>query len=273
MVAFEYNPAALQSLLWCKLHGKKFVHLTDGTLYSERYVDTLRKLSRKLITKQADACIASSTKAKEKLLAYGVPEHKIFLSLLTVDFEENEIEKREAVSGRLLYVGSMVKRKGLDLLIQALPYVQAEWKLHIVGNGSEEEIAQLTQLAQNAGVSERIIWRGYQEGEALAQEYRQAKVFVLPTREDCFGLVLLEALAHGVPIVSSKYADGAYDVISNAQEGCVVDPEDAQAMAKEIDRYLLLDENKTIAAGENLKRFKFENVAKGYQDAVSFVSK
>lgn len=87
VIAMEYNPAALQALWWCKRNKKKFVHLTDGTLFSERNIGKIQKLARKIITKNCDAAIASSTRAKEKLLVWGVPEEKIFISLLTVDIQ------------------------------------------------------------------------------------------------------------------------------------------------------------------------------------------
>ncbi len=271
VIAFEYNPAALQSLLWCKLHCKKFIHLTDGTLTSEREVGRVQRLARKLVTKQADACIASSTKAKEKLLAYRVPAEKIFVSLLTFAFDTQQKRVGDLQSGRILYVGSMAERKGLDLLIDALPHLQSQWQLHIVGNGTPQEIAQLTQQAQAAGVGEQIVWRGYQEGEEMAKEYQESQVFVLPTREDCFGLVLLEALSQGVPIVSSQYADGAYDVIATEQDGTVVDPYNAHALAKAIDHYLAADALPARKFSKNLDKFAFVQVVKGYISAIEHV--
>ena len=54
-------------------------------MFSERNIGKLQKVTRKIITKNCDAALASSTKAKEKLLAWGIPEEKIFLSLLTLD--------------------------------------------------------------------------------------------------------------------------------------------------------------------------------------------
>lgn len=67
---------------------------------------------------------------------------------------------------------------------------------------------------------------GYQEGEPLQKLYRTADAFVLPTREDCFGLVLLEAMCASLPIISSKYADGARDLVSDGENGYIIDPED-----------------------------------------------
>ena len=271
VVAWEYNPAALESLVWCRVRGRKFIHLTDGTLHSERNIGRFQKLARKIICSSTDACIASSTKAKEKLISYGVKEEKIFLSLLTVDISSFNKVERERIPGRILYVGSMVKRKGLDLLISALPYIADEYELHIVGNGSEEQIEELKRLAIQKGVANKIVWRGFKEKEELWKEYSQANVFVLPTREDCFGLVLLEALCAGVPIVSSKYADGAYDTILPGVNGVIVDPFKAKEMGEAISDVLANEQYYNYEGTDDIKdKFLFENVSKGYEKAITY---
>lgn len=271
VIAFEYNPAALQALFWCRTHGKKFIHLTDGTLHSERNINPVQKLTRKIICGSADACIASSTKAKEKLLAWGVAEEKIFISLLTVDISPYRGLERTPVPGRLLYVGSMIPRKGLDLLVDALPYVKEAVELRIVGNGTEDQIQELKQTAAEKGVADKLTFCGFLQGEALLDEYRKAHVFVLPTREDCFGLVLLEAMCAGVPIVASKYADGAYDTVIDGQNGYIVDPFSPTELAQAIAR--VLEECDALATSkEQIEKFTFGNVSAAYVKAVDYVS-
>lgn len=54
VIAWEYNPSALKALLWCKCHGRKFIHLTDGTLHSERNIGHVQKLMRHIIIRHAD---------------------------------------------------------------------------------------------------------------------------------------------------------------------------------------------------------------------------
>lgn len=268
VIAFEYNPAALKSLLWCKTHRVPFIHLTDGTLNSEKAIGTVQKLSRKIITRGAATCIASSTKAKEKLLSYGIQDESIFISLLTVNRKQYAAVNAERIPGRLLYVGSMVKRKGLDLLIASLPHLKAEWQLHIVGNGSQQEKVILQKAAETANVADRITWCGYKEGTDLVHEYKEASVFVLPTREDCFGLVLLEALYAGTPIVASSYADGAYDIVENGVNGLIADPYQAKEFAVAIDRVLESEVYSAEAGKTDTSKFLFCNVAKGYCDAI-----
>ena len=267
VIASEYNPAALQALFWAKSHRKKFIHWTDGTLHSERNIGKAQKLMRKLICGSADACIASSTKSKEKLLFWGVPEEKIFVSLLTVDINPYLKLVRKPIPGRILYVGRITRGKGLELLLDALKYVEQDFNLHIVGDGEAELVAELKENAVALGIADKITWCGYKSGAALEEEYRCANVFVLPTKDDCFGLVLLEAMCAGVPIVASKYADGAYDIVEEGRNGFIVDPYSPMELAQAIDR-AMTEHEKLIANREQIERFAFENVSTAYENAV-----
>lgn len=270
VVASEYNPAALQALFWAKCHGRKFVHWTDGTLHSERNIGAVQRLSRKVICSGADACIASSTKAKEKLLAWGVAEEKIFISLLTVDISRFRKVERAPAPGRILYVGSMIPRKGLDLLVDALSHVDCDFELRIVGNGTPEQIAQLKAAAEEKGVLDKLAFCGFLQGDALAEEYRKARVFVLPTREDCFGLVLLEAMCAGVPIVASKYADGAYDTVIEGVNGYIADPFCAEEFGGAIKKLIEKDLPMGSAVIQKAECFGFANVSEGFESAVTY---
>ena len=118
---------------------------------------------------------------------------------------------------QLLYVGSLIQRKGLDLLLPALAKTPQNIRLWIVGEGQEKDLLQ--KQCTELKISDRVEFLGYQEGEPLQKLYRTADAFVLPTREDCFGLVLLEAMCASLPIISSKYADGARDLVSDGENG------------------------------------------------------
>lgn len=270
VIAMEYNPAALKSLAWCKLHKVPFIHLTDGTLHSERDIGKVQKYTRRIICKHADAFIASSTKSKEKLMAWGVDEKEIFISLLTVDIDKFRDIVREPIPGRILYVGSMVKRKGLDLLIDALAHVEEKYELRIVGNGTEEDCERLRKLAVEKGVDRYIVWCGFKEGEDLINEYRHAQIFVFPTREDCYGLVLLEAMCSGLPIVTSRFADGAYDIVQDGVNGYIVDPYDENELASAIDKAMKEKKIQECVNENCYERFLYKNTVQGYLKAVSY---
>ena len=268
VVAWEYNPAALLALRWCKRHERKFIHVTEGTLTSEQNLNVIQRVSRRYIISRADYCIACSTKAKEKLLAWDAEPLHIETALLTVDIDSYLKNPRNPQTGRILYVGSLAKRKGLDLLVDALPKIRRRFELHIAGDSEGEEKEALKASLKAKHLDHCVQWCGYLEGDSLLKEYSEASVFVLPTREDCFGLVLVEAMAAGLPIVSSRYADGSYDVIRDGLNGEIVDPFDSTALARAIENRLDNQTDMRIGNEELIDKFRYDNITAHYYNAL-----
>ncbi len=236
VIASEYNTTALQAFLYCKLNKKSYITMTDGTLFSERNFGKIKKLLRYIVIKGADFCIASSTKSKELQLHYGAKEDNIIIAYLTVDIEKYRYKREHYDASKLLYVGSLIYRKGLDLLIDALSLVDKRYVLTIVGNGWEKE--GLIKQLESYGISDRVVFKDFLEGEELVNEYKNNDIFVLPTREDCFGLVINEAMAASMPVISSKYADGAYDLIEDGKNGFIANPYNKQEFADRISELI-----------------------------------
>ena len=269
VVGSEYNPTILQALQYCKRKKIPFVSWTDGTLFSERNRNFIQKFLRRYVIAKADAYIGSSTKSKEAQIYYGADEKKCYVSLLTVDVEKYIQKPRGIGKGKILYVGSLIERKGVDLLFQALSNVKHSFDLYLAGNG--EEKGKLENLAKELDIQENVHFLGQLSRDELLIHYADSDMFVLPTREDCFALVILEAICSGLPIVCSKYADGAYDMIREGENGFIVDPYDAKTFAEKIDRLLgdsqLCQEMKKQSE-KVIDKFRFSNTAKGYLKAI-----
>ena len=201
-------------------------------------------------------------------MAWGVPEVEIETAFLTVDIRPYLKLAYQPERGRILYVGSLAERKGLDLLIQALPLIRQNYELHIVGDSEGKEKEQFKELLKDKHLDHKVVWHGFLQGDALYHEYQQAAVFVLPTREDCFGLVLVEALAAGVPIVASKYADGAYDVIKEGVNGIIADPFIPGELAKGIENYLRNTKDMRTDTAEIVNSFRFSDVIKHFYEEI-----
>lgn len=272
VVAMEYSPAILQAMRWCRKKKVRYISWTDGTINSEKNIGKLQRMSRKYIFKHADAFIASSHASRENQLAYGADKDKCHISMLTVDVEKYIIDSKTEYNDTLLYVGSLIERKGVDLLIEALAKSNSRPKLVIVGNGQEKD--KLIKLATKLGVLDRIEFKGFLEGEALRNCYADAGAFILPTREDCFGLVLIEAMCAKLPIIVSKYSDGAAETVTDGVNGFIVDPYDVKEMAKAIDKVFEKTE-KMVKMGQEsfsrVDRFRFSEVSKGYLAAIKSV--
>lgn len=135
---------------------------------------------------------------------------------------------------RLLFVGRLRYYKGLDTLLQALPLVP-QARLTIVGTGPMQ--AEWQGLARELELAERVVFAGEVADEELPAYYRRADLFVLPAnaRSEAFGMVLLEAMAAGLPCITTEIGTGTSWIVQDGVTGLVVPPSDPAALAEAIN--------------------------------------
>lgn len=156
---------------------------------------------------------------------------------------------------RLLFVGRLVERKGVHILIRALARVRerVEATLTVVGEGPEA--APLEAEARRVGVDPFVHFAGRVDEEALGEAYRTSDLFILPAVVDGkgdtegLGVVLLEALEFGLPLIASD-AGGIPDIVRHGETGLLVPPGDAGALADAIVRAI----DDPAAARERVER-------------------
>ncbi len=125
-------------------------------------------------------------------------------------------------------LGRFVHKKGFDLLLSAAAAVAAQgaqFRLEIAGDGPER--STLEALAGELDISDRVVFRGWID--RVATFLADADLFVLPSRDEPFGIVLLEAMACGVPIIATRVS-GPLEILDDGSALLVV-PDDSQALA------------------------------------------
>lgn len=141
----------------------------------------------------------------------------------------------------VLFVGSLNRsdpHKGLDSLLQAVARLiptHPELRLRVVGSGSGRQ--QYEALAGALGLDGHVSFRGQLSGQELVDAYRAATALALPTRNDSFPLVLLEAMACGVPVVSTTVG-GIPAIVDDTVTGFLIQPDDVPALAEFLARVL-----------------------------------
>lgn len=271
VICMEYNQTILQAVHWCRRHHIPYISWSDGTANSEKNINRLQYVFRKYVIKRAAGFISSSTATMEHQMSFGAKRELCHKSLLTVDIQKYLQKKSEGYKpGKtLLYVGGLIGRKGLDLLLPALQMTSEDIKLIIVGEGIEEQ--PLKTQVEELGLKERVTFRGFLEGRELNECYENSDVFILPTREDCYGLVILEAMCASLPVISSKYADGAFDIMEPGVHGAIVDPYQSEEMAAAITK-MFENEDELIemqkACYQRALKFSFEHVSQGFYEAL-----
>lgn len=186
-------------------------------------------LTRTLL-QRAQRVTALSQALKTATTAIGVPAEQIEVIPNGVDvrsFAPPVDAQRQPV---ILFVGYLIARKGVRYLLDALPPVlQAlpNFRAVLIGDGPEENA--LRQQAAALGIAERVEFLGFLPQEQVRHWMQRATVFVLPSLEEGQGVVLLEALASGLPVVASR-VDGIQEVVTN-QVGVLVEPAQPPALA------------------------------------------
>jgi glycosyltransferase involved in cell wall biosynthesis len=105
---------------------------------------------------------------------------------------------------RLIFLGRVHEKKGIDLLIVAMSRLGLEVKLDVYGSGSDAYLATLNTLIVRLGLESRVRFHGHIEGADKSHAFRNADLFVLPSHSENFGIAIAEALAHGVPVVTTR---------------------------------------------------------------------
>jgi glycosyltransferase involved in cell wall biosynthesis len=144
--------------------------------------------------------------------------------------------RREHNAPIVLFVGRLVAYKGVDVLLDAMRESPA--MALIVGEGPQR--AQLQQKASTLGIADRVAFLGEVDDDELAALYHACDVFVLPsvTRQEAFGVVQIEAMTHGKPVISTDLGTGTAWVNQHGVTGLVVPPADPLALRVAIDTLL-----------------------------------
>jgi glycosyltransferase involved in cell wall biosynthesis len=204
------------------------VHLPLGD-ESEAAAD-LVPLERRALHAAAAVVVTSAQAASRVISLHDLPPEKVHVAPPGVD--PAPLAEPSPGGGRLLCVAAISRRKGQDVLLEALAQLDdLDWRCTFAGAGSLEEIA-------DAG---RIRVLGPLAGEALDAAYADADVLVLPSRAETYGMVVTEALARGLPVIGTRVA-GVPEALGVTADGVVpgvlVPPGDPAALAAEIRDWL-----------------------------------
>lgn len=241
------------------------VHGTDLHLLKE---NRLLILLCRFIVRHSDIVTVNSNFMKRQVISL-VPDSKDKIRVIPMGIEPEKFQsgffidfKKKFGAGHLiLSVGRLIDWKGTIFLIEAMPDILLHYpdtKLFIIGSGPEKEM--LVHRTNSLGLEKNILFFGRVSNEDLASHYHSADVFVLPSinisgKTEALGVVLLEAMASGCPVVGSNVG-GIPDIITDGENGFLVPEQNPKALAEAIIRILSNETLKDKFRKNGLKRIQ-----------------
>lgn len=170
---------------------------------------------------------------------------------------------------KLLYVGRLIPSKGIDALIKAIGLLSREHKrvhLTIVGSGNASYQRKLKALTRRVGVTKRIRWVKQSKYGAVQQMYASYGAVIVPSKKESFCLVALEAMANGVPLISTL--SGGLKEFVNDQNAQIISTVNSTRIARAVKAFWNnpdLAENRVRNAQSTAARYKWSSIALQYQ--------
>jgi glycosyltransferase involved in cell wall biosynthesis len=275
-VTHLHVPYPVGEAAWLALGRRPMVVTYHSDIVRQRVLGALWQPALRAVLRRASAVLATSPRyaaTSPTLTGAGVPVTIVPLGIDPEPFESAErglARTRFGAGPNVVFVGRLRYYKGLEVLLAALPQVP-DVRLLVAGTGPLEE--HLRAETARLGVAERVAWLGDVSASDLPLLYAAGDVFVLPAvaRSEAFGIVLLEAMAAGLPVITTEVGTGTSFVVVDGQTGMVVPPADSSALAEAL-RELVGNPDKARKMGEaGHARMRERFTLEGVLDAVDGV--
>jgi glycosyltransferase involved in cell wall biosynthesis len=264
---------AMLTMEYLHLHKIKFILNSDGGFIKND--SKIAYFIKKHYISMANAYLSTGKQTSKYLEHYGANLKNIytypFTSLYASEILSNVItvSQKEKIRRRLkikekkivLTVCRLLPLKGIDVLLEAVSKMNTEAGIYIIGGEPTSEYKTLmTKLNLK-----NIHFVNFKSKSELVNYYSMADVFVLPTRSDVWGLVINEAMAHGLPVITTEMCNAGIEMIRDPNNGFVIKINDSDSLAKKID-YILgnqeIQDRMSVSSIQIAKYYTIENMAK-----------
>lgn len=250
-------------ILYLCITRRKFILTIDGGFIPKKE-NFIKRHIKKFFINKANYYLSTSKETDAFLKHYGVESEKIFrhyfssVSKFEVLSEPISIIEKKNIRYELgledkytiIAVGKIIQRKGFDILLKAISKIDEDIQVLFVGAGDK------SCIDKSFYSDDRIKIINFVNTEKLSDYYKCSDVFVLPTREDIWGLVIGEAMAKGLPVITTDRCLAGLAMIEQGVNGNIVPVEDVDMLANALKESLKFDQY--LIGSNNIKKiFKY----------------
>lgn len=274
------DATALMGMVMCRILGTKVVLMSDTWLGRDRGINSLQRFARRLVYRRfGDAFVGVSRQTLAMFRHFNpkVRDDQMFLSPLCADndYFRNRLERHQiARRFDVMFAGRIVPEKNPLFFAEVASRIKqrlGKCSALIIGDGNEDLKDGMRKVFEANGVD--YCFAGFIQHDALPDYYAQARVLLLPTAGDCWGVVLNEAMVAGTPVVTTKMTAAVGELVLDGQNGFVL-PLDADQWSERIGSLLEAPEKLAAfadCARETVARFSFDAAARGIVAAFRYL--
>ena len=264
IIANPTTPSGVIALLYLRRHKIPFILLSEGGFQGSG--KGLKERFKKYLMEKADMFITGMGGDDDYFLKYGATKDKLkpyhFTSSYANDIDndvvspnEKQLIKKELgipSMKMILYVGQFIHRKGVDILLNAFKGLDNDACLYLIGGSLTKEYKN---IINNYGIK-NVFCVDFIHKNKLRQYYQAADLFVMTTREDTWGLVINEAMEHGLPVITTNRCVAGNYLIENGVNGYIIETDNAIEANIKMAELLNNNELRMTMSKNNLNKIK-----------------
>lgn len=269
------TPTGMLAIQYLKLKNRKFILNSDGGLIKE--CSGIKYKIKKYFISSAIAWLSTGESTNRYLLNYGADKNKIYIypfsSIKDEDILDEPLTNEEKILIKktlgvreqkiIISVGQFIYRKGFDILISAMKYIEGDIGVYIIGGEPTEEYLELKDKYN----LNNLHFEGFKTKEELKEYFKMSDLFVLPTREDIWGLVINEAMAYGLPVITTDRCVAGLELLNENECGQIIEANNVEMLSDSIGKFLQSYDDSKIISEKILKaakKYTIENMASAH---------
>lgn len=213
--------------------------------FKSRGMNLIAAMEISFIKKSKHLVTHAQSHAQEIERLYGIDAGRFQIIPHGVALPNFDKSHEDGPTLKALYTGRLEYRKGTDVLLAAIPLVlekKPDILFELIGNDTNNEYQTKFEQGNGYAILQKVLFRGRIDNNALADAYNNCDIFVAPSRYESFGMIFIEAMSYGKPVIGCNVG-GVPDIIINNYNGLFADTDNAQSLA---DKILLLATDKAL---------------------------
>lgn len=280
IIANPTTPTGIVALLYCRKHNIHFIIQSEGGFQGRG--KGIKERFKKYIMENAVFYLTGMGGDDDYFLKYGGTKDRLkkycFSSSYSSEIDERPLTKKEkdilkdklGIVGKkiILYVGQFIYRKGIDILLEAYKGFDDNVCLCLIGGEITNEYEKM--IKKNGLIN--IYFYPFMNKKQLTDWYRAADLFVMTTREDTWGLVVNEAMEHGLPVITTNQCIAGRVLIKEYENGFLIDSDDVKLIHEKMKLLLDNDTLRSEIGANNIKTIKQYSIEKMAETIFKYIN-